>query len=154
MKDMNPKTSSEFASLIKKATDFHGHLGPFLVIGVRIGSLAKRVLNTSASESSGFQVSAKLPLFTPFSCVIDGIQVTTQCTVGNQKLRVENSEAGISVLFKQQNSDKALEVRVNPEITKKLNDRFSEGASNEELAREIATLPEDKLFIMEKSKAH
>jgi len=154
MKDMNPKTSSEFASLIKKATDFHGHLGPFLVIGVRIGSLAKRVLNTSASESSGFQVSAKLPLFTPFSCVIDGIQVTTQCTVGNQKLRVENSEAEISVLFKQQNSDKALEVRVNPEITRKLNDRFSEGASNEELAREIATLPEDKLFIMEKSKAH
>jgi hypothetical protein len=34
---------------------------------------------------------AKLPLSTPFSCILDGIQATTQCTIGNQKLRIKNS---------------------------------------------------------------
>jgi formylmethanofuran dehydrogenase subunit E len=93
MKARKSKISSELASLIKKAAGFHGHLGPFLVIGVRMGSLAKKILNVNAGENNKFRVTARLPLLTPFSCVIDGIQATTQCTVGNQKLRIENSQA-------------------------------------------------------------
>jgi len=146
------KTSSELTSLIKKAADLHGHLGPFLVVGVRMGSLAKRILNVNASECSKFRVSARLPLSTPFSCVIDGIQATTQCTVGNQKLRIEKSKATIVVYFEQQNLAKALKICVNPEIVKELTNRYSEGASNEDLAREIASMPENELFIIEKPK--
>lgn len=146
------KTSSELTSLIKKAADLHGHLGPFLVVGVRMGSLAKRILNANASECSKLRVSARLPLSTPFSCVIDGIQATTQCTVGNQQLRIEKSKATIVVYFEQQNLAKALKICVNPEIVKELTNRYSEGASNEELAREIASMPENELFIIEKPK--
>jgi formylmethanofuran dehydrogenase subunit E len=86
MKAIKSKTSSELTSLIKKAADLHGHLGPFLVIGVRMGSLAKKILNANAEENNEFRVTARLPLLTPFTCIIDGIQATTQCTVGNQKL--------------------------------------------------------------------
>ena len=144
------KISSELASLIKKAADLHGHLGPFLVVGVRMGSLAKRILNANASECSKFRVSARLPLSTPFSCVIDGIQATTQCTVGNQKLKVENMQAQIIMHFEQQDSDKALKIRVNPEIVSELKTKYSKGASNEELAWEIAYMKESQLFIIEK----
>ena len=150
MKAIKAKISEELTSLIKKAADFHGHLGPFLVIGVRMGSLAKKILNLNAEESNKLRVTARLPLLTPFSCILDGIQATTQCTVGNQKLRIENSQAKVIVYFEQQSLDKGLRFHVNPKIIKELKDRYSEGASNEELAREIAFIPESQLFTIEK----
>lgn len=134
---------------IRNAEKLHGHLGPFLVIGVRMGILAKGILNANAVESNKLRVTARLPLLTPFSCIIDGIQATTQCTVGNQKLRIENSQAQIIVYFEQQNSDNALSIHVNPKIIDELKNRYSKGASNEELAWEIASMPESRLFTIE-----
>lgn len=150
MKAIKSKISEESTSLIKKAADFHGHLGPFLVIGVRMGSLAKKILNVNVRESNKLRATARLPLLTPFSCILDGIQATTQCTIGNQKLRIEDSQAKIVVYFEQQSSGKALRIHVNPKIIKELKNRYSEGASNEELAREIVSMPESQLFIIEK----
>jgi len=135
---------------IRNAEKLHGHLGPFLVIGVRMGSLAKKILDVNAGENNKLRVTARLPLLTPFSCIIDGIQATTQCTVGNQKLRIEKSQAKITVYFEQQNSHKALRIHVNPKIIEELKERYSEGASNEELAREIASIRQSQLFIIEK----
>jgi formylmethanofuran dehydrogenase subunit E len=150
MKTVKLKISEELTSLISKAADFHGHLGPFLVIGVRMGSLAKRILNVNAGESNKLRVIARLPLLTPFSCILDGVQATTQCTVGNRKLRIENSQEKVIVNFEQQDSDKALSIHVNPKILEELENRYSKGASNEELAWEIVSMPQSKLFIMEK----
>lgn len=150
MKTLGSKISEELTSLIKKAADFHGHLGPFLVIGVGMGSLAKKILIVNAGEGSKFRVTAWLALLTPFSCIIDGIQATTQCTIGNQKLKMENSQTKIIVYFELKNSSKAFRIHVNPKIIKELKNRYSEGASNEEFAQEIASLPESQLFIIEK----
>jgi len=150
MKTLKAKISEELTSLIKKAADFHGHLGPFLVIGVRMGTLTKKILNVNAGKNNKLRITARLPLLTPFSCIIDGIQATTQCTIGNQKLKIENSQTKIIVYFELKNSYKALRIHVNPKIIKELKNRYSEGASNEELAQEIAAIPESQLFIIEK----
>lgn len=128
---------------IKEAEKFHGHLGPFLVLGVRMGETAKKTLQTVS-----LQVTAKLPLLTPFSCVLDGIQVTTQCTIGNQKLKIENSSKEISAKFQCANTGKKLTITINSQTTEALMRKLSEGASNEELAWEIARTPENQLFIM------
>jgi formylmethanofuran dehydrogenase subunit E len=128
----------------------HGHLGPFLVIGVRTGILAKRALDTNAEENSGLRVTAKLPLSTPFSCVLDGIQATTQCTIGNQRLSIENSPSKIEVSFQHKNQGELLKIGVNPEVIDNLKIRFSEGASNEVLAWEIASMPDIHLFTLVK----
>ena len=150
MKTLKAKISEELTSLIKKAADFHGHLGPFLVIGVRMGTLTKKILNVNAGKNNKLRITARLPLLTPFSCIIDGIQATTQCTIGNQKLKIENSQTKIIVYFELKNSYKALRIHVDPKIIKELKNRYSEGASNEELAREIASIPESQLFVIEK----
>jgi len=150
MKTLKAKISEELTSLIKKAADFHGHLGPFLVIGVRMGTLTKKILNVNAGKNNKLRITARLPLLTPFSCIIDGIQATTQCTIGNQKLKIENSQTKIIVYFELKNSYKALRIHVDPKIIKELKNRYSEGASNEELAQEIAAIPESQLFIIEK----
>jgi len=137
--------AANFANLIEKAADLHGHLGPFLVLGVRMGETAKKILKTA-----NLQVTAKLPLSTPFSCVLDGIQVTTQCTIGNQKLKIENSSEEISAKFQCIKTGKTLTITVNPKITEDLMKKFSKGFSNEELAWEIARTPENQLFTVKK----
>lgn len=115
-----------------------------------MGKTVKRILNLNTGNKSELRATAKIPLLTPISCIIDGIQTTTHCTVGNQKLKIENSQKEIAVNFKLQYSDRKLKVLVNPKIVEKLMNRISEGASNEELAWEIARMPESQLFTIEK----
>jgi len=146
---VDAKTDSDLTALMEKAADFHGHLGPFLVIGVRMGNMAKRILKSNVEENK-LLATAKIPFLTPFSCVLDGIQATTKCTIGNQKLKIENSQKEITVRFKLENSDKAMEVSVSPRLVEELMNRMSEGASNEALAQEIAHTPESQLFTIEK----
>ena len=105
---MKPKSNAKLITLIEKAAEFHGHLGPFLVIGVRMGKTVKETLNPNTGDKSKLEAAAKIPLLTPISCIIDGIQATTCCTVGNQKLKIENSQKEIVVDFKLQHSNRKL----------------------------------------------
>jgi formylmethanofuran dehydrogenase subunit E len=114
-----------------------------------MGNTAERILNTNAMQHKKLEATVKIPLLTPFSCVLDGIQVTTHCTVGNQKLRIENSKE-ITVYFELQNSDRTLKVSVNPKIVEELMNEISKGSSNEELAQKIASMPENQLFTIGK----
>jgi formylmethanofuran dehydrogenase subunit E len=135
--------------LIENAVKLHGHLGPFLVIGVRMGEIAKRHLKVDEKNSRGLQANIKTPLSTPFSCVIDGIQATTSCTVGNQKLKIEKSMKEIIGRFKLQSSDKTVKVSVNPKLVKNLTEEMSKRADSEKLAAKIAHLKEEQLFVLE-----
>ncbi|MCK4424785.1 hypothetical protein KAU93_03790 [Candidatus Bathyarchaeota archaeon] len=149
MKATEPKADSDLTNLIEKGAEFHGHLGPFLVLGIRTGLIGLRELG-APRKFGQMNVTARLKLSVPFSCIIDGIQVVTKCTVGNRMLKLENSQRGIAVHFRLRNSDKALTVYVNPEVVKHLMNKFSEGVSNEELAWKIASLPESQLFMIER----
>jgi formylmethanofuran dehydrogenase subunit E len=140
----------ELRRAIVDAVKLHGHLGPFLVMGVRMGAVAKRVFNQDVRDSFRFRVAAKVPLVIPFSCTIDGIQVATQCTLGNQRLRVENAQKQIFASFRAENSDQAVRISVNPRVIRELVRKMSAGVGNDELAEEIAAMPETQLFKIEK----
>ena len=142
--------SKEIPLLIENAAKLHGHLGPFLVIGVRMGDLAKRYLEVDDKSSRRLEVSIKTPLSTPFSCVIDGIQASTSCTVGNRKLKIENSTKEITAHFKLQNSKETVRISVNPRIAETLISEMSKGAKAEQLAAKIARMQEEQLFALEK----
>ena len=141
--------NTELIPIIKKATDFHGHLGPFLVMGVRIGLIGVRELEAKGNEEK-LRVTAMLRNAVPFSCVIDGIQVTTKCTIGNKKLRLRNSSR-IAARFELQEGEQVA-VAVNPAsfdtLKKKL---LAENVPPEEvrqLAHLVASMPEEELFII------
>jgi formylmethanofuran dehydrogenase subunit E len=125
-------------------------LGPFLVIGVRMATVAKRVFNEDDRGSFRFQVKVKVPLVTPFSCTIDGIQAATHCTLGNQRLRVENARKQIFASFEVENSDRLVRISVNRRVIRELMKKMSQGLGNDELAGEIAAMPEGQLFTIEK----
>ena len=149
MKATKPEIGLELTNLIEKGAEFHGHLGPFLVLGIRTGLIGLRELG-APRKFGQMNVTAKLKLSVPFSCIIDGVQVVTKCTVGNRMLKMENSNRGMAVHFRLRNSDKALTVHVNPEVVRYLISKFSEGVSNKELAWKIASLPESQLFVIER----
>jgi formylmethanofuran dehydrogenase subunit E len=140
----------EIPRLIADAAKLHGHFGPFLVIGVRIGETAKSHLDIDGSTSHRLQVNVKTPLSTPFSCIIDGIQASTTCTVGNQRLRIEKSTKEITASFTLQSANKAIKILVNPEVIEDLVKEMSKGADPEQLAIEIANMPAEQLLVLKK----
>jgi formylmethanofuran dehydrogenase subunit E len=146
--------SKQLRTQITDAVELHGHLGPFLVIGVRIGRAAKQILNSENQGKGELYASVEVPLQTPFSCILDGVQSITHCTIGNQRLRVEKSRRNITARFETTESDKTLAIVVNPEIVKEVTDKISKGATNETLAEAIASMPENKLLKLNITEKH
>jgi len=143
------EVAKEIRKQIREASELHGHLGAFLVIGVRIGETAKQVLKVENQQNRGLHVSVKVPLQTPFSCILDGIQSTTHCTIGNQRLNVKQSRQTITAQFETTDSDKTLTITVNPKIVKELTDKISKGTPSEILAETIVSTPRNQLLKLD-----
>ena len=143
-------SEKELETMIRDAVKLHGHLGPFLVIGVRMGTIAKGILTPAYNGSDALQVTVRVPLRTPYSCVLDGLQSITKCTIGNQKLKVEDSPEKITAEFRMQGSEKVLTISTSPKIIAEIENEFSRGTTSEELAARIASRREDQLFELER----
>lgn len=136
-------------TIIEAAAKIHGHLGPFLVLGVKMGEAALKKLG--GSQKGSLRVKLKVPLQTPYSCLIDGVQTATQCTVGNRKLELENSDENfIAGYFKTEDSDDVLVIRVKPHIIEALMTEMAPPNYPEEameaLAWKTAEKTEEELF--------
>jgi len=113
-----------------------------------MGLVGVRELRVKENDDK-LRITAMLKYSVPFSCIIDGIQVATKCTIGNKKLRLIDS-SGIAVEFELQHREK-LTVAVNPTTFNRLKNRLLEDAPPEEtrkLARMVASMPEEELFII------
>ena len=66
-------------NVLRQAARFHGHLGPWLVLGLKAGAYARRKLAVSP-----FKLNARVfcPAGTPYTCFVDGIQFSSGCTMG------------------------------------------------------------------------
>jgi formylmethanofuran dehydrogenase subunit E len=146
--------TEQLETQVKDAVRLHGHLGPFLVIGVRIGEAAKRILDSGNQKHGELHASVEVPFQTPFSCTLDGIQSTTHCTIGNRRLKVEESQQEITARFDSTHSDQDLTITVNPEIVKQIMDRISKGTPNEALAQTLVSMPERQLLEFNITRKH
>ena len=139
--------SPKLIALMEKAAEFHGHLGPFLAIGVRMGLIGLERLGNPAYNS--LVITASLPLHVPFSCIIDGLQVSTNCTVGNQKLSLEDSPI-IQARFKRKDNKHGTLVALSMSMVEKMKTQLLQEALPKDevhkLAWMIAGISEDELF--------
>jgi formylmethanofuran dehydrogenase subunit E len=142
------QSQKELELMIDDAQKLHGHLGPFLVIGVRMGMIAKKILSVSDDQCGFLKANVKVPLFPPFSCLLDGIQASTSCTVGNQRLTIENSEE-ICVNFAKQNAGRTVKITLKPEVAEELKKKLAKGSLTEKFALRLAHTPENQLFNVE-----
>lgn len=137
-----PKSLTEKIEFARK---LHGHVGPFLVIGLRMGEAAKKALNVSDAEAMLLGAEVSVPLYPPFSCLLDGIQVATTCTVGNQRLQITNAPA-IEATFTTQRNAKTVKITLNESLSEKLKQKQTQNSLTEDYAVEIADMPENQLF--------
>ncbi|MFA5330873.1 MAG: formylmethanofuran dehydrogenase subunit E family protein [Methanoregula sp.] len=117
---------------------FHGHLGPFIVLGYRIGKYAKEQFCNDPFELSASVYCAGKP---PESCIVDGVQLGSGCTLGKRNIGIVESPE-IRCVFTTQG--KTLTVTPKPETRMKTSGH-SESAV-EKFAEELYNWPDDQLF--------
>jgi formylmethanofuran dehydrogenase subunit E len=145
----SPVEAEELGALLERAIEFHGHLGPFLVLGLRMGVVGIRELNVERGDGR-MRVTARLKYSIPFSCAVDGLQIVTKCTVGNKKLTIADY-AGVATDFKLEDGKQAT-VSVKSAFFEMLKRKLpSKSVPSEEvrkIARLVASTPEEELFIV------
>lgn len=63
---------------------FHGHLGVYVTLGLRMGAIGRRVLG----HYKGLRASVRSQPEPPMLCVVDGVQFASGCTMGKGNITV------------------------------------------------------------------
>lgn len=82
---------------LAEAVRFHGHLGPYLVLGLLAGDLALKKLKSK--KYFGVRIKVWGASEKPKSCLIDGLQLSTGATYGKgniEKLHGQHIEIEIA----------------------------------------------------------
>ena len=115
---------------------FHGHLGPYVVIGYRMGKLARE----------RFEGKMTAVVFTgshpPMSCLIDGVQFTTGCTMGKNNIFVRDGDMPVVHFI---DSKKTLEIRLLDSEKERI-DSIMTKHNEEQLSVEILNADEKDIF--------
>ncbi|HDN81965.1 MAG TPA: formylmethanofuran dehydrogenase [Methanomicrobia archaeon] len=130
------------SSVLKRAAEFHGHLGPYLVLGLKMGVLAKNTLNADPFEIRAEIHTEKI---TPRSCILDGIQFTSGCTLGKGNIDVMESDEIFGVFYKDNSK---IVIKVKKEILEKIEKVSDMG----EYARILFEKRDEELFEYDKVK--
>lgn len=73
-------------ALIEKARSLHGHVCPFLVLGLRASEIAMKRLGIERAGEFETIHEELLAIVECNNCFADGVQVATGCTLGNNSL--------------------------------------------------------------------
>jgi CubicO group peptidase (beta-lactamase class C family) len=146
---------------LKSAAQFHGHLGPMMVFGARMGMAALH-----AVDAKGFfdvEIKCEGPMARPpASCFLDGLQISTGATTGKRNLDwidgkkilvyVKNTETGKTAVLRPTDAFLTL-LRQPPVDAKGMSDgRTRQQTRNDphfdELSRKIAAMPEKAILTV------
>lgn len=137
----NELTAEEAVEFIHR---FHGHIGPYVVLGYRAGLIANRELSPdpfskTASTATGFK--------TPVSCFTDGVQIGSRCTLGKGNITVSD-EGEASVKFSLKDGSKTVKIALTDAAKRRIvGARTWEDA--DKLGREMMEDPDVEIFEIE-----
>ena len=127
---------------------YHGHVGPWNVLGWRIGQAALREFQSQWGQHE-LDVVCYVPTQTPFTCLVDGLSVGTGNSQGRLDLRMAEVLACRQVFVavgRKDGKGEVLEFRPQSEYLKSILSQPVEKL--EALCQECAKAPEDKLFTV------
>lgn len=125
---------------------FHGHLGPYVVIGYRMGKLA--LLKLDSEGHFGLSAEVYSPLKPPRSCLIDGIQLGSGCTLGKGNITVEEAPEPARAVFTLSDGRKVTIV-LRPEVPPLVADLVN-GTGVEAAGRAFLEMRLDSLFAVDR----
>mgnify|MGYP001102821160 FL=1 len=91
-------------SLLEKAVRIHGHLGPFLVLGMKMCLLAERLLGGNVQRCEIEVLDRK-----PYLCAVDGIKAV----MDNGAVTIRKGTGIIAIFKGVKNGEVALAVKSN-----------------------------------------
>jgi pyrimidine-specific ribonucleoside hydrolase len=106
--------------------EFHGHLGVFSIVGAKMGIRAREYfgIGTDLLEIGSYAGSVE-----PFSCLNDGLQVSTGATLGQGSIHLlKDSIAKPQAIFTYQ--DKSIRIKLKEEYLKKLKTVIDRGVKD------------------------
>jgi inosine-uridine nucleoside N-ribohydrolase len=128
---------------------FHGHLGPYVVLGYRMGRLALEI--TGSAGHFDCSVTVHCVLKPPRSCLIDGVQLGSGCTLGKRNIEIREFSGVPYAVFRTERAG-AVTIRLRPElpelITRLIERMGVEAAGEMLLERDIGSI-----FIVEEGPA-
>lgn len=125
---------------LQRAVEFHGHLGPYLVLGLRAGLYANQELGRDPMKTEAIIQTKITP---PESCFADGVQLSTGCTFGKGNISLQQGE-GLLVTFKKNSQE--LTLKLKKEIIEEMDALPSEEEAWEDLARDLYKREVEKIF--------
>ncbi len=128
--------------LLNAAAYLHGHTGPFLVLGLKAGELSNRLLGREPFGTRADIYSNPKP---PQSCMVDGIQFSTGCTMGKGNIALHPGDGSVRVAFV--NPKGTLELKLQPWVLESLKSMRDENA--EAIADSMYAKPAESLFYFE-----
>ncbi len=102
---------------IRRAVVFHGHLGPYLILGLRAGEIALKKLRCKKYFSLEVRVWGADKK--PRSCLIDGLQLSTGATYGKGNIKKVNG-AIIKIMFYNYSNHRRIILKFKDNLIKKL----------------------------------
>jgi formylmethanofuran dehydrogenase subunit E len=140
---VNQKSSYSIPKeLLETSVAFHGHLGAFLILGLKAGLLANEILGKHHFETS---VVIETQPFPPCSCFVDGVQVATGCTMGKGNIRLEKGDLLTATFMK---GDHRLRLMLKVDVLKELMKGSSKKESTQ-AALKLVEVPARELFDIE-----
>lgn len=125
---------------LKTIERFHGHLGPYVVLGYRMGVIANKLLGEDPFKKTVTILTGTKP---PISCIIDGVQLSSRCTLGKGNLNVLD-EKQPAARFKDKNGS-TLDISVKSEILEEIEKAFKE---KKDVSGKIFERSDEELFEM------
>jgi hypothetical protein len=128
----------------------HGHVGPWNVLGWRMGKAALRELKSTWGQHE-LDIVCHVPLKTPFSCLADGLVVGTGNSIGRLDIRLAEALAVSDIhvsIRRQDGAGPVLLLKPSLKYLEKI--RRRPAAQLEALARECGDIPEADLFEIAK----
>jgi len=136
------RRGEELPEPLRRAKAFHGHLGPNVTMGLRMGRI---IVDRFGSEPFSFTITSFTGRTPPVSCLIDGLQLSTPCTVGNGHLQIVE-EGVLRVVARKEGRE--IDIRVRPEIVERIKTEFDR-KHEEVLPLALWTMKDEELFEVE-----
>jgi formylmethanofuran dehydrogenase subunit E len=130
---------------LKEAERFHGHLGPYLVLGLLAGEMALKKFRCRKYFSLKVRVWGATKK--PKSCLIDGLQLSTGATYGKGNIEKLNGPA-IEIEFRNRVNNKKIILIFKKALTQMLNEAKTHRDS-ELLAKRLYKANYPNLFSLE-----
>lgn len=129
---------------LNEALKFHGHLGPYLVLGILAGELALKRLR--CKKYFGLEVKVWGANQKPKSCLIDGLQLSTGATYGKGNIQKLNGQIIKIECFNRINNKK-ITLNIKDNLIEKLNETKTHRDS-ETLARKLYKAAVSDIFTV------